>query len=51
MKRTLKFDEEWKAAISLLPQKMQQQLTEAIIRYQQTGEETQLPRLPPHCLW
>ena len=43
MKRTLKFDEEWKAAIAMLPQKMQQQLTEAIIRYQQTGEETQLP--------
>ena len=43
MKRTFKFDEEWKAAIGMLPQKMQQQLTEAIIRYQQTGEESKLP--------
>lgn len=43
MKRTFKFDTEWKAAISLLPQKIQQQLTEAIIRYQQTGEESKLP--------
>ena len=43
MKRTFKFDEEWKAAISLLPQKMQQQLTEAIIRYQQTSEDSKLP--------
>ncbi len=43
MKRTFKFDGEWKAAIDMLPQKMQQQLTGAIIRYQQTGEESKLP--------
>ena len=43
MKRTFKFDEEWKAAIGMLPQKTQRQLTEAIIRYQQTGEESKLP--------
>ena len=43
MKRTLKFDNEWKQAISLLPKNMQKKLTDAVILYQQTGELTELP--------
>ena len=43
MKRTLKFDNEWKQAISLIPRNLQQKLTDAVILYQQTGELTELP--------
>ena len=45
MKKTLKFDDEWKQAIALLPVKLQQQLIDAIVRYQQTGEVTPLPAI------
>lgn len=43
MKKTLKFDMEWMEAIMLLPEEMQSLLIGAIVKYQYSGEITELP--------